>query len=73
MGNHAEIFGEHLNGSATDWVMSQTGIIAMSPRLGSADILSMALDLESAAHESRIIIENMDLPLHLLDRANALL
>ena len=72
MGSHADIFGEHMNGAATDWVMSQTGIIAMSPRLGSADALSVAPDLE-AAHEASVIAENMDLPLHLLDRANALL
>ena len=73
MGSHADIFGEHINGAATDWVMSQTGIIAMSPRLGSVDVLSMDLDLASAAHGSRIIAENLDLPLHLLDRAHALL
>ena len=70
MGNHFQVFGEHLNGSATDWVTSQTGIIAMSPMLGSIDILSMEFDLESAPQEAGIIIANMELPLHLLDKAS---
>ena len=38
--------------------------------LGSIDILSMEFDLESAPQEAGIIIANMELPLHLLDKAS---
>ena len=57
------------NGEASDWILHETGIIAMSPELASADIQSMTFDIWSVELEAQVVMENLALPLYLLEKA----
>ena len=69
MGNGKEMVKYYSNGEASDWILSETGIIAMSPELGSQDIQSMTFDIWSVEIEAQIVMENLEMPMYLLEKA----
>ena len=71
IGSAKDLINYYANGEAADWALAQTGIIAMSPELGSASTMSMTFDVPSVREEAQIILENMDMPFYLMRKATA--
>ena len=66
IGKAKDSVGYTSDGEASDWMLHELGIIAMSPELGSASVTSMTFDIASSMEEAQIILENMDLPQYII-------
>lgn len=51
-GSAKHLLNYYANGEASDWALSKTGIIAMSPELGSSSATSQVFDIKSAREEA---------------------
>ena len=69
MGTGPEMVRYVSNGEASDWILYNTGIIAMSPELGSSDIQSMNFDIWSVELEAEVVMENLVMPAYLLEKS----
>ena len=69
MGSGHDMVKYWSNGEASDWILQTTGIIAMSPELASSDIQSMTFDIWSVELEAEIVMENLVMPMYLLEKA----
>ena len=69
MGTGIEMVRYTSNGEASDWILKNTGIIAMSPELGSSDIQSMNFDIWSVELEAEVVMENLVMPTYLLEKS----
>ena len=70
MGTGEEMVDYYSNGEASDWILKETGIIAMSPELGNRDIQSMTFDIWSVELEAQVIMDNMAMPEYLMSKAS---
>ena len=68
MGTGHEMVQYFSNGEASDWILKETGIIAMSPELGSQDIQSMTFDIWSVELEAQVIMDNLAMPEYLINK-----
>ena len=73
MGDSEEVIKYTVNGDATDWITYATGIIAICLELANESIFSMTFDIPSVWIESAVIMENLDLPLYLTEKAGVVL
>lgn len=69
-GNAKQLLNYFANGEASDWMLHEAGVIAMSPELASESVLSFNFNINSPLIEARVIIQNMGLPFYLLDKAS---
>ena len=51
-GSAKTLLNYYANGEASDWALSSTGIIAMSPEIGSASAMSLVFDIPSVREEA---------------------
>ena len=51
-GSAKTLLDYYANGEASDWALSSTGIIAMSPEIGSASAISLVFDIPSVREEA---------------------
>ena len=70
-GNAIELLNYNASGEASDWVLRETGIIATSPELGTQHISSFAFDIKYISIEASVILQNMGLPMYMLNKATA--
>ena len=70
-GNAPDLLNYAANGEASDWILKNTGIIAMSPELASESIMSYTFDIPSVRTEAKVLMENLDMPFYLLRKASA--
>ena len=55
-GTAKTLLNYHANGEASDWILHETGIIALSPELGDNSAYSYTFDIPSVRIEADILM-----------------
>ena len=68
-GSPLDVVGYSADGDVADWALHEAGVISMTSELGSEKVFSDTFDLGNTLAEAKVILDNIELPFFLMEKA----